>query len=93
MSLLEKGTKDGYNPIVIADEDASDSTSEHEGLLYDGQPIAITRKARMMRACSRARPFLTKLLGFAFYSAIIVTLTSLWWKREMLHGPGVAYCE
>lgn len=91
MSFLEKSTKDGYSHV--ADEDVSDSTSEHEDLLYPGQQTSNTRKARMLRAFSRARPFLTKFLSLVLYSAILIALTSVWWKREMLHGPGVAYCE
>lgn len=90
MSLLEKGNKVQYEPIH--DDDASDSASEHEGLMHHGEPTT-SRKARLLRAFARARPFVTQVLAVALYSVLIITATSLWWKKEMLHGPGVAYSE
>lgn len=92
MSLLEKGNHVAYDPIQDQDGASSDDASEQEDLIYHGA-LATSRKARLQRFFTRSKPFLTQVLGLAFYSALLVAATSFWWKKEMLHGPGVVHCE
>lgn len=88
MSVFNKEGPPAY--AFIPDEAGSEDSDDREDLLHHG-PRSLRRPRGIL---ARVRlSFLTCSLGLALYSALLIAATSLWWRREMLHGPGIIHCE
>ncbi|SPQ23069.1 2718d2ac-2974-4226-8370-f84f2e3dcb32 [Thermothielavioides terrestris] len=83
MGLLDKHSGPIYSPVPS--ERSADSS---DGLLYDGDVHSNSPETRR----SRKKTVLIALGGFfvfVAYSVLLVTATSMWWKKERLHGANV----
>jgi hypothetical protein len=87
MGLLDKNKEPVYSPVS---DDRSASSSDD--LLYDGDRSTHTTRTKS----SRRRTVVLSvggLLALVAYSALLVTITSAWWRKERLHGANVIDCE
>ncbi|EMR71682.1 putative tat pathway signal sequence protein [Eutypa lata UCREL1] len=79
--MLEKTTTLAYSRV--SDDESSQSATESDGFIYGGYQAKKT---------SRREKILIALVGFSVfvaYSALLTTATSMWWKKERLHGANV----
>jgi hypothetical protein len=86
MGFLEKSTGPNYSPI----RDDQSATSSDD-LIYDGHGSGRSRSKT-----SRRKSYFIALGGFIIflvYSAVLVTFTSMWWKKERIHGANVIDCK
>lgn len=84
MAFSEKDTTPAYSPIH--DDQSSNSARESDELLHDGYPTARPRVA------SRKRRALIAVGGVAIflaYSFALTSATSMWWKKQRVHGANV----
>lgn len=84
MPFSEKDIRPAYSPIQ--DDQSSESARESDELLHDGYPTARPPKT------SRKRQALIVIAGVAAllaYSIMLTTATSLWWKKQRIHGANV----
>jgi hypothetical protein len=82
MGLLEKNNEASYSPLG-----SEGSATSSDDLLYDGH-LAGLRKSKLSRRTKTAY-ILGGLALLLAYSGLLVTTTSMWWKRERLHGANV----
>lgn len=84
--MSEKETESSYS-LLPSDRSATSS----DDLYYDGQPPSFA-----IRKTSR-RSILTYSVGgialLVAYSALLITVTSVWWKKDRLHGANVVDCK
>jgi hypothetical protein len=84
MAFSEKNTTRAYSPVQ--EDQSSDSARESDELLHGGYPTLRPQKT------SRKRQALIVTAGVVFllvYSIILTTATSMWWKKERIHGANV----
>jgi hypothetical protein len=80
MGVTQKESASAYSPIPD-----DQSATESDDLLYEGYKSARTRnKSRWSRWF-----IVAGVLAFVVYSAILVTVPYLWFKKERLHGANV----
>lgn len=87
MGFLDKKTEPIYSPIP---DDRSAGSSDN--LLYDG---AQSESGHSRPRTSHKKLALIVVGGFLVllaYSSLLVTATSMWWKKESLHGANVIDC-
>ncbi|KAJ4291991.1 hypothetical protein N0V90_009890 [Kalmusia sp. IMI 367209] len=85
MGFLEKDTTPAYSPIE--DDQSSDSARESDELIHNGYP-----SGRSRNKTSRKRQALVAIGGlvvFVAYSLLLTTATSIWWKKQRIHGANV----
>jgi hypothetical protein len=82
MGLLEKTEEASYSPLG-----SERSASSSDDLLYDGHFSGLGKPKASRR--TRVAYFLGALALFLAYSGLLVTTTSMWWKRERIHGANV----
>ncbi|KAG5956814.1 hypothetical protein E4U57_002277 [Claviceps arundinis] len=78
LPTFEKTKSVDYMPI-----DASSEGENEDDSLINPRWTPVT--SRVSRVYSNA----ARIAGIFLYSIFLVTITSWWWKRERLHGPGV----
>lgn len=81
MAMLEKTITPAYSRV--SDDESSQSATESDGFIYGGYQAKKT---------SRRKKILIALVGFSVfvaYSALLTTATTMWWKKERLHGANV----
>lgn len=88
MSFSEKVTKPAYSPI--RDDEFSDSARESDELLHDGYRTAYPRRTSHKR---QALFIIAGLVALLASSIVLTTVTSIWWKKERVHGANVIDSE
>jgi len=86
MSTSEKDTESSYS-LLPSDRSATSS----DDLLYDGHLPGLAK-----RKFSRRSKLIYAVGGLALilaYSTFLVTATSMWWKKDRLHGANVIDCK
>ncbi|KAK8014235.1 hypothetical protein PG990_007531 [Apiospora arundinis] len=83
MGFLEKDSSGGYSPVE--DEQYSTSARESDELMNEGFSRPKSKRSRRKRICIAVGGFVTSIV----YSLILVAATSMYWKKESLHGPNV----
>lgn len=84
MAFSEKDTTPAYSPLE--DDQSSSSARESDELLHDGYPTARPRVSSRKR---RAFIALGGIVAFLAYSFTLTTATSMYWKKQRLHGANV----
>lgn len=79
MGAIQKESKPAYSPI--ADDQ---SVTESDDLLYDGFKSLHTKEFRRSRWV-----ILGGVLAFVAYSVVLVTASSMWFRKERVHGANV----
>lgn len=79
MGVIHNEEKQAYSPIPD-----DQSTTESDDLLYEGFKSSRAKKSR----CSRWF-ILGGAIVFLAYSAVLVTVPYLWFRKERLHGANV----
>lgn len=79
MGVIQKDEKQAYSPIP---DDLS--TTESDDLLFEGFKSSRAKKSR----CSRWF-IIGGVIAFVAYSAALVTIPYLWFRKERLHGASV----
>lgn len=82
--MLEKKRKEVY--LHVSDDESSQTASEHERLMDDELWHTLSRNLRILNT-------LTKCLVGIVYSLTLITVTSMWWKNQSLHGANVISCR
>ncbi|KAF1934898.1 hypothetical protein EJ02DRAFT_439586 [Clathrospora elynae] len=78
--------KQSYTPVSDVDV-SSQSGSESEDLLFEGRFSRVQQRGSHLK-----RRLLFAFAGFVFlaaYTAVTVSITSMYWKKERLHGASV----
>lgn len=87
MGLLDRKTGPTYSPVP---DDRSAGSADN--LLYDGHQFdsdhSRSRSSHKKLAVFTVGSFLALLV----YSALLVTATSMYWKKERIHGANVIEC-
>ncbi|KAI0466748.1 hypothetical protein F4859DRAFT_290099 [Xylaria cf. heliscus] len=79
MGLMQKEEKPAYSPIPD-----DQSTTESDDLLYEGFKSSRTQKSRWSRWL-----IVGGVVVFVAYSAVLLAIPYLWFKKERLHGANV----
>ncbi|KAG6015465.1 hypothetical protein E4U54_003446 [Claviceps lovelessii] len=78
LSAFEKSKSPEYMPV----DASSEGDNEDDSLMnHRWKPV----NSRM----SRVYVYAARVSGVLIYTILLVTVTSWWWQRERLHGPGV----
>ncbi|KAI0016303.1 hypothetical protein F4780DRAFT_697121 [Xylariomycetidae sp. FL0641] len=88
MEKFQERSGPAYSPI--ADDRSSDNATESDDLLYEGYHGPKYAKA----GASRKKKGLIVLGGVILlvaYSALLITLPWMWWKKERVHGANVIH--
>lgn len=85
MGMSEKETESSYSLL------RSDRSTTSDDDLYDGHLSGIARPKVSSR--SRVAYSIGGLAMFLVYSALLITFTSMWWKKDRLHGANVIDCK
>lgn len=84
MAFSEKDATPAYSPIQ--DDLSSDSARESDELLDGGYrpvtPYRTSRKGQLLTIVG-------VVVALIAYSILITTATSMWWKRQRIHGANV----
>lgn len=81
LSAFEKSKSPEYMPV----DASSEGDNEDDSLMnHRWKPV----NSRM----SRVYVYAARVSGVLIYTILLVTVTSWWWQRERLHGPGVIKC-
>ncbi len=86
MGILEKNDEPRYSPIP---DDRSATSSDD--LIYDGLHPSRSRRERLPKVSIFTA--IGAVVALVAYSTVVVTLTSMWWRDERLHGANVIDCR
>jgi hypothetical protein len=84
MAFPEKNATPAYSPIQ--DDQSSDSARESDELLHGGYPTLRPQRTSRKR---QALIVAASVVALLVYSIVLTTATSMWWKRDRIHGANV----
>ncbi len=86
MGMSEKETESSYS-LLPSDRSATSS----DDLLYDDHMSGLAKPKALRR--SKVTYSVGGLALLILYSALLITVTSIWWKKDRLHGANVIDCK
>jgi hypothetical protein len=86
MAFPEKNATPAYSPIQ--DDQSSDSARESDELLHGGYPTLRPQRTSRKR---QALIVAASVVALLVYSIVLTTATSMWWKRDRIHGANVSF--
>lgn len=87
MGFLDKKDEPVYSPVP---DDRSSSSSD--SLLYNGDEPKLGSARSRTSIKKKALIGVGGFLVLLAYSSLLITVTSMWWKKERLHGANVIDC-